>query len=481
MSAHARLTIPSDGDCRGIVRAVVESFATGAGVPRPEVAPLLDAACGLIAFVSETAYSDSPGELELTLELEKRAIRVQVHDWGRPVATAGGEFGAVPAALSDAVAGAVDVRIVNLGREGKVTSFSWPAELPPVKPTSAPALAAAGASESAATPQATPRDREQIVVRDATPEDAEGISRLLYDHYALGYVHPNFYRPRWVAEQLQTGAVRSTIALGQGEVIGHHALLARGGAAWAESGVAVVHPAYRGLGVFGRLMERTLTKASEMGLAAVCGEAVTIHPYSQRAEHAFGYRETALTLGSQSPLPSDGKRHAHLLSYRMIESPPRAVRLPRLYEAALRDAYVNAALETTEPARTVGADPSVTASIDDERQTAQISIAGWGSETEHRFGHEVRQVLACHVDALFVDVDLTATQDIDLAIERLNAWGFFYAGLRPCALDGHDALRLQRLNSLNVELEQIVCDSEFARELRAYVLCDQKRVERTAD
>jgi N-acetylglutamate synthase-like GNAT family acetyltransferase len=481
MSAHARLTIPSDGDRRGIVRAVVESFARGAGVPRAAVPPLLDAACGLIAFVAEAAYSDSPGELELTLELEKRAVRVQVHDWGRPVATAGGEFGAVPPALSDAVEGAVDVRIVNLGREGKVTSFSWPVELPAVKPNSAPALAAAGASESATTAEATSREREPIVVRDATPEDAEGISRLLYDHYALGYVHPDFYRPRWVAEQLRTGAVRSTIALGQDEVIGHHALLPAGGAAWAESGVAVVHPAYRGLGVFGRLMERTLAKASEMGLAAVCGEAVTTHPYSQRAEHAFGYRETALTLGSQAPLPSDGKRHAHLLSYRMIESPRRAVRLPRLYEAAVRDAYANAALETAETDRTAGADPSVTVSIDDERQTAQISIAGWDAEAEHRFGHEVREMLACHVDVLFVDVDLAVTQDIDAAIERLNVWGFFYAGLRPCALDGHDALRLQRLNSLNVELEQIVCDSEFARELRAYVLRDQERVEQIAD
>ena len=59
----------------------------------------------------------------------------------------------------------------------------------------------------------------------------------------------------------------------------------------------MVHTAYRGLGIFGRLFEHTLEAASERGLASVFGDAVTIHPFSQRAERSQGYRETALQLG----------------------------------------------------------------------------------------------------------------------------------------------------------------------------------------
>jgi hypothetical protein len=53
--------------------------------------------------------------------------------------------------------------------------------------------------------------------------------------------------------------------------------------------------------------------------------------------------------------------------------------------------------------------------------------------------------------------------------------------LRPCAGHGHghDALRLQRLNSDTIELDRIVCDSAFAKRLREFVSRDRDRVERT--
>jgi GNAT superfamily N-acetyltransferase len=474
MAGHVRLTITSDGDAGAIVGDLVKSFAKTEGAQPSEIEPLTEAVRGVLAFVSEAVYPKTPGELELTLELEKRALRVQLRDWGRPLKTAGGEFGAIPAQLADAAGNAVDLRIVNLGRDGKLTSFSWPLELPEPAQASAHALGAAAATEAIATDGTS---ASAVELREATADDAEGISRLLYDHYSLGYVHSDFYRPRWVAEQLDAGALRSTVALARGDVIGHHALLISAGEAWAESGVAVVHPAYRGLGVFGRMMKRTIATASDLRLAAICGEAVTIHPYSQRAEHAFGYRATALRLGSQLAPAPDATRHAQLLSYLMLSQPSRSVRMPDRYRQPLEDAYANVGLEAVAPPSVAARDPSVTWRQNTERRTAHIRIVGWDGE---RFTHGLREMLASHVDVLFANVDLAVTDELDAVVDQLNRHGFFYAGLRPCALDGHDALCVQRLNSRNIELEQIVCDSPFARRLLAYVTEDRGRVERTA-
>lgn len=143
MAGHVRLTISSDANAGAIVRALVGSFAETASAESSAIPPLSDAVCGVLGFVSGAVYPDAPGELELTLELEKRAVRVQVHDWGRPLTAAGGDFGAVPDQLAHAAPGAVDLRIVNLGRGGKVTSFSWPLELPKAAPTSTHTLGAA--------------------------------------------------------------------------------------------------------------------------------------------------------------------------------------------------------------------------------------------------------------------------------------------------------------------------------------------------
>ncbi len=54
--------------------------------------------------------------------------------------------------------------------------------------------------------------------------------------------------------------------------------------------------------------------------------------------------------------------------------------------------------------------------------------------------------------------------------------GVVAAGLILHGPDGHDHLRLQLLDSEEVELEAIVCDSPFADTLRQRVLEDMARV-----
>ncbi len=59
----------------------------------------------------------------------------------------------------------------------------------------------------------------------------------------------------------------------------------------------------------------------------------------------------------------------------------------------------------------------------------------------------------------------------------LHDRGFFLAGLMPFGPDGHDRLRLQRIQAENVELEHIVLDSPDAQERHAAVMADRAAVE----
>jgi hypothetical protein len=80
------------------------------------------------------------------------------------------------------------------------------------------------------------------------------------------------------------------------------------------------------------------------------------------------------------------------------------------------------------------------------------------------------------VDVVYADVDLVGVGDLDEATAELNELGFFAAGLVLHGLDGRDHFRLQLLDSEEVELEEIVCDSSFAETLKREVLKDRTRV-----
>ena len=253
----------------------------------------------------------------------------------------------------------------------------------------------------------------------------------------------------------------------------------------AETGAAVVHSAYRGLGVFGRLFEYTLDTAIKRGLASVFGDAVTIHPFSQRAERSHGYRETALQLGmvpAQTTMRGFGgegprRRTATLRSYRPFDEHPRQVAVPAPYRELLEGVYANVGLSVEargEPA--LFEDEVVTANVDERRALGFLRLRHWDKDAGTQLKKSVRQLLSRHVDLVYADVDLVAVGDVDEAAAELNELGFFVAGLILHGSEGHDHLRLQLLDSEDIELEEIVCDSSFARGLRRRVLEDKTRV-----
>ena len=477
MPDRVRLTVPSDERSLVLAGALARHYGHVLGMTPEETDSLAGSVVDLVRFTLEHAYPGEPdGDIELTLDLVGRSVQVDVHDWGRPL-TSADEASGLPPDLRAIVHEADDLRLINLGADGKRliltrrVSSTVHAE-PESHDFDSPGRRAAAAPSDA---------RDEVEIRDGAPDDAEAISQLLYENYHLTYGHPDFYRPRWVSERLETGALLSTVAVHDGQVIGHHAALPVPGTASAETGVAVVHPAYRGLGIFNRVFDHTIARAEAGGLDAVWGRAVTVHPYSQRAERSHGYRETALLLASVPAqmamagalATTPGRRTASLVTYRVLRRSARAVSLPSRYADLLRATYENSGLELAEPVGDPPEDEAVAAEEDESRATGYITVRARDPEG---FARVLRHHLARHVDVVYADLDLHRGIATDEAVARLNELGFFYAGLVLHGPDGHDFLRLQRMNAENVELEQIVCDSDFAGALLAAVLADREQV-----
>ena len=269
-----------------------------------------------------------------------------------------------------------------------------------------------------------------------------------------------------------------------GEVVGHHALVLEKSGEAGETGIAVVHPAYRGLGIFNRLFERTIERARVAKVEAVYARAVTAHPYSQRAEHSRGYRESALMLGSvpqgkdESGQPTP--RAASLLTFLPLDLSPRPVSFPERYGEPLRAAYANLELDTVEPEcetalEQLGDRPSAAIERDEQRRSSVITVSRWGDEGRSQMVDAVRSAVHHHDDVAYCDLDLETltAEELDEAIDQLREFDFFYCGLALCASAGHDHLRMQSLMSDDVELEAIVLDSDYAQGLLETIFADR--------
>jgi GNAT superfamily N-acetyltransferase len=478
MANRVRIAIGSDSAEVALVNAVVERFTSLRAVKEQDAQQIQHVVRKLTEWVIERAYPDDPtGELVVQLELAEGAVRCTIEDWGEPVTAFGGGLGGTPAELVEVEEMTHDLRLVNLGRDGKRLSASIDAEGIVPEELVAFAQFARESGEGEAT-------ADQVEIHETQPADIEAVSRLLYTNYGLGYGHPNFYQPRWVLAEIEAGRLHSTVAVLAGEIVGHHALLLEKSGEAGETGVAVVHPAYRGLGIFNRLFERTIERAHEAEVDAVYARAVTAHPYSQRAEHSRGYRETALMLGSV-PQGKDANgeatpRAASLLTFLPLQRAPRAVNLPALYDAPLRAAYENVELElvaadTEQALAQLGDRPSATIERDEQRRSSLITVSRWGEEGRAQMLEAVRSAVHHHDDVVYCDLDLTtlSPQELDEAITQLREFDFFYCGLAICAAAGHDHLRLQALMSDQVELDAIVLDSDYAQALRETIFADR--------
>ncbi len=314
-----------------------------------------------------------------------------------------------------------------------------------------------------------------ITIRDYQPGDEEAISRLIYSNYTYSYYKSLFYYPKKIKELNEKGEIFSIVAEdANAGVVGHFALVKLAEANCAEIGVAVVHPDFKGHGIMNAMLERVLEKANEVHLHAIFGEAVMLHPFSQRANLSHGFGESALVLGivpntislrDKNALHTD-KRTAVLVAYKILqEKRKNALFLPKKYEELVSRIYANNHLkiERAKPTRNKG--QRVTYELSHYTNTATLVIDNLSEHIRSTIKHYLMLLYKKHVDMIFADINLMRCEEIDEVVKKLQKEGFVFSGVLFYRRNEDDYLRLQLVNSENVETKNIVCYSDFCHEL----------------
>jgi hypothetical protein len=142
----------------------------------------------------------------------------------------------------------------------------------------------------------------------------------------------------------------------------------------------------------------------------------------------------------------------------------------------LESVYANVGLSSEARTEAASEGEVATVDVDEPRALGFLRLRRWDGEAGAALRRAVRHLLSRHVDVVYADVDLVAVGDVEEATAALNDLGFFAAGLVLDGPDGHDHFRLQLLDSEEIELEDIVCDSTVSQDLRRRVLEDKARV-----
>ena len=318
---------------------------------------------------------------------------------------------------------------------------------------------------------------DAIEVRSFITSDAEDISRLIYKNYDYTYYKAMFYDPKSIALHNASQKIHSFIALHQTKIIGHFALAPRTGTNSAELSVAVVHPQYKGMGIMNKMFINLITYAKEHSFRSLFGEAIMLHPYSQKANLKKEMKESALVLGL---VPEDieiehelkiEKRSGVLVGYLLFKKKRPAIYLPTQYKEWIQKSYqqfditLDAALEKRELA-------AIQTHLDLELNLGVIQI---DLEVDApTLTSTIEKLMLEQTDMIYADINLHRIKSINTLINALKRHGFFYSGILFDFYHDEDYLRLQKVCSKKIDEEHLVTYSPFAKALLDFVKTDQK-------
>ena len=329
-----------------------------------------------------------------------------------------------------------------------------------------------------------PLDKTEVLqhlnVRAFMKGDGDGIAKLVYRNYDYTYYKHLFYEPEEVRKANEKGEVHSVVALYGNEIVGHFALIHTPLSNIAEVAVATVNPRYKGMGIMNRMFDFIILEAKHFGYDAIFGEAIMLHPYSQKANLSHGMTESAIVLGY---VPSDiqiehslknPQRSGVLVAYLLFDKHRYRHAPSSIYGEQIQKIYDDFAIEISSKELPHRVRDAITHSINDMLNVGYMRIEDLIKEKE------LTEILADlqkeHCDMIYADINLHRIQNIDAVISMLNRQGFFYSGVLFAWHEDEDYLRLQRKTSKSVDEEQLVCYSKNAQEMLAFIHEDEARI-----
>jgi anti-sigma regulatory factor (Ser/Thr protein kinase) len=329
-----------------------------------------------------------------------------------------------------------------------------------------------------------PYDKDEVLqgitIRRFQKGDGDGIAKLIYRNYNFSYYKDIFYIPHKVREANLDKSVTSIVAYYKDELIGHFALVRSKHSNIAEIGIATVDPRFKRMGIMNLMFDELIVTAQKEEFKAIYGEALTMHPFSQKANLRHGMIESAICLGLVPETMEIEKsiktaqRSGAMIAYLLFGPTNRELHLPTRYKEELLKVYKRAGLQVT---------PSHNSSVQrkalDSRTNPMLNSGTIVIEDAfelHDFTQRFENLRHQKLDMIFADINLHHIKNIDKIIQTLNSLAFFYSGLLFEYYYNEDYLRMQYINSLDIDMEGIICYSDDANAMIDFIREDYKSV-----
>jgi len=327
-------------------------------------------------------------------------------------------------------------------------------------------------------------------IRLISPDDAEMLARLAFKVYGYTYVSV-FYYPEKIRELIQKKLLISAVCVNSEEdIVGSLSLFfEKPDARVADSGAAMVDPIYRGHNLFKKMKCFLRDYASQNDMYGIYSEAVTIHPFTQQGNISLGAKETGVMLAfikekvtfkkiNDNILPA--QRQAVVLYYLKVNKEPhRHVYLTEKFSPMLSNIYKNLDLD-----RTIHTIPTcethpfseelsvLHTSVKPDLNVAVITVQLIGHDAFELIMQQLKTFCLKKIETIYLEIPLNTPGSAVLSA-MLNKEGFLLSGIIP-EFDIGDYLKMQYLNNVLVEPDNIHLASELAKELLRDIIKDYK-------
>ncbi len=474
----SRLTVKSDKRILLPVMSFIKQLAIDFGFDESEADKLMLVTKEASMNVIKHAFNGSGEEFfDIIVEKGNGSFIIGVEDKGLPFDFDSEEKGkpkgfgiTIMKEYTDAI------RFVNLGNNGKRIEL--------IKKLPINFIESTMIEEQSGTENNTQKDVSEIPINFRLMKSDEylKLERLVYKTYGYTYLH-FVYFPNTLKEMIEGGLLDSTIAETQeGEIAGHIGIEKSGkDSRVAEIGMLMVDPLYRDRNLGKQLINNAISNAKKQSMLGLFSEAVTIHPFSQRAMLDTGAKDTGIMLGYISKELSFKKikdelpaRQSAVLLYTKINpEPERSVWLPREHSAVLKKIYDYAGIKRNYKKTLLSElkfdeQSAIDVTIQQDFNIAHMDVITFGNDIEKALKVHLRELLIHKIDVIYLNVPLSnpAAEHFNHAIESL---GFIFCGIIPEYREG-DILKYQYLNNVDLNVESTEIVSDMGKELFDYVM-----------
>jgi hypothetical protein len=304
-----------------------------------------------------------------------------------------------------------------------------------------------------------------LELRNLAASDAEQLVACFRECYGETYANEDFYDHQVIEQMVESGRLRSVVAINEGELVGHTGLTIRHpDAIAAEAGNTVVSPSMRGQGLLARLGEALQRRTVREGFVGYVHYPTTAHEIMQKSATRGAGCETGIMLAyipaetEYSDFEhSQGRLAATIVYQPIVDTPLRMSYLPTRYAKRIRSLTTALGLnrrflEPYSPRQEVS---EVKLTILERRNLLQLSINKIGGDLPAR----ILEIADATQDIVHADINL-GDPGVNYAIDALSAHGFVYCGWLP-NFGENDVLRLQRIDNLSEqELNPNLVNSE---------------------